>query len=209
MDFFLKGSAAAVRTLYLKDRRLQKENKSTDQWRLKQVLQNKPILVNIFVTSGNAGWEILANCRSESAGPFLSCDMKWKLRKATCHTQWIDVILFSRTLIDVHVGWISSATHDPDKPSRRRRWYVVVAVMKVVNTAAQRIGAGARERESDDPFMLYRLNLSMKRQAGRVGAGDDVGGRRTHTLHAGRSVPQTLPAGSHVPRFTFGFSLIF
>ena len=56
-------------------------------------------------------------CRLKSAGPFLSCDMKWKLGRATCQFQWIDVILFSLVpLIDVHVGWISSATHDPDKP---------------------------------------------------------------------------------------------
>ena len=68
-------------------------------------------------------------CRLKSAGPFLSCDMKWKLRKATCQSQWIDVILFSLVpLIDVHVGWISSTTHDPDKPSEPP--LVEVAVME-------------------------------------------------------------------------------
>ena len=57
-------------------------------------------------------------------------------------------------LIDVHVGWISSATHDPDKP-REPPVVVEMAVIEVVNAAAQRIGA--RERDSErgsDPFMF-------------------------------------------------------
>ena len=82
--------------------------------------------------------------------------MKWKLRRATCQSQWIDVILFSLVpLIDVHVGWISSATHDPDKPREPPVVVLEVAVMKVVNAAAQRIGAGERDSErGSDPFMF-------------------------------------------------------
>ena len=124
--------------------------------------------------------------------------MKWKLGKATCQSQWIDVILFSLVpLIDVHVGWISSATHDPDKP-REPPVVVEVAVIEVVNAAAQRIGAGERERQRS--IHVYRLNLSMKRQVGGDGDGDDVAsrGRTAHAhvvvVHAGPSRIPSQPA---------------
>ena len=158
------------------------------------------------MTSGNAGWEILVNCLSESPGPFLSCDMKWKPRKATCHSQWIDVILFSRTLIDVHVGWISSATHDPDKPNRRCRWYW----RWWVNAAAQRIGAGARERQSIHVVPAEFINETSGRRSLET-TWLHKGGRRTHThmLHAGRSVPQHPPSRFTCSTVYFCFYMYF
>ena len=109
--------------------------------------------------------------------------MKWKLRRATCQSQWIDAILFSLVpLIDVHVGWISSATHDPDKPREPPVVVQAVAVMKVVNAAAERIGAGERERQRS--IHVYRLNLSMKRHVGGDGDGDDDVASRGRTAHA-------------------------
>ena len=66
------------------------------------------------------------------------------------------MILFSLVpLIDVHVGWISSATHDPDKPREPPVVVLEVAVIEVVNAAAQRIGAGELGSEiGSDPFMF-------------------------------------------------------
>ena len=110
---------------------------------------------------------------------------------------------FSRTfLIDVHVGWISSATHDPDKPREPPVVVLEVAVMKMVNAAAQRIGAGEIERSREAaihsclPAEFINETSGRRRRRRRRRGFTREDGARTRG-GARRSVPQSLPAGSH------------